>query len=308
MKCSPRACARIEPCRVQVGVLGAKGRMGAEVCRAVEAAEDLELVAAVDVGRRPVGPGRRRCRGGRRLHHPGRRHGQPRSSCIDARHPRRGRHHGLRRRAARAGARPGLRTAPGVGVLVAPNFGIGAVLMMRFAAQAAPFFESVEIVELHHPNKVDAPVGTARRTAARGRRGSSGRGRSAPRPTRRRQRWTAPGARPWTASRCTRCGRGAGRAPGGAARRAGGDADDSARLARPVVLHAGRAARHPLGCVAPRTHRRPRCVPGPRPAAPIMTKPGRRAPIMTKPLSGALIMTKPGCPALIMTKPGRRSS
>jgi 4-hydroxy-tetrahydrodipicolinate reductase len=55
--------------------------------------------------------------------------------------------------------------APGVGVLIAPNFGIAAVLMMRFAAQAARFFESVEIVELHHANKADAPSGTARRTA-----------------------------------------------------------------------------------------------------------------------------------------------
>jgi 4-hydroxy-tetrahydrodipicolinate reductase len=50
-------------------------------------------------------------------------------------------------------------------VLVAPNFGIAAVLMMKFAAMAAPHFESVEIVELHHPDKVDAPSGTARRTA-----------------------------------------------------------------------------------------------------------------------------------------------
>jgi 4-hydroxy-tetrahydrodipicolinate reductase len=55
--------------------------------------------------------------------------------------------------------------APGVGVLIAPNFSIGAILMMRFAAEAAPFFESVEIVELHHPTKADAPSGTARRTA-----------------------------------------------------------------------------------------------------------------------------------------------
>jgi 4-hydroxy-tetrahydrodipicolinate reductase len=54
---------------------------------------------------------------------------------------------------------------PKVGVLVAPNFGIGAVLMMRFATQAARFFESVEIVELHHPNKADAPSGTSQRTA-----------------------------------------------------------------------------------------------------------------------------------------------
>jgi 4-hydroxy-tetrahydrodipicolinate reductase len=50
-------------------------------------------------------------------------------------------------------------------VVIAPNFGIGAVLMVRFAATAAPYFDSVEIVELHHPNKVDAPSGTARRTA-----------------------------------------------------------------------------------------------------------------------------------------------
>jgi 4-hydroxy-tetrahydrodipicolinate reductase len=52
-----------------------------------------------------------------------------------------------------------------VGVLVAPNFGVAAVLMMQFAASAARFFESVEIVELHHPRKADAPSGTARRTA-----------------------------------------------------------------------------------------------------------------------------------------------
>jgi 4-hydroxy-tetrahydrodipicolinate reductase len=58
-----------------------------------------------------------------------------------------------------------LEAEPGVGVLVAPNFGIGAVLLMRFAQEAARFFPSVEIVELHHPNKVDAPSGTAARTA-----------------------------------------------------------------------------------------------------------------------------------------------
>jgi 4-hydroxy-tetrahydrodipicolinate reductase len=58
-----------------------------------------------------------------------------------------------------------LSAAPGVGVLIAPNFAIGAVLSMRFAEQAARFFESVEVIELHHPNKVDAPSGTAYRTA-----------------------------------------------------------------------------------------------------------------------------------------------
>ena len=54
---------------------------------------------------------------------------------------------------------------PGVGALIAPNFGLGAVLMMQFAAQASKYFESVEIIELHHPNKADAPSGTAMRTA-----------------------------------------------------------------------------------------------------------------------------------------------
>jgi len=54
---------------------------------------------------------------------------------------------------------------PTVGVLVAPNFGLGAVLMMEFSRKAARFYESVEIIELHHPDKVDAPSGTARHTA-----------------------------------------------------------------------------------------------------------------------------------------------
>lgn len=58
-----------------------------------------------------------------------------------------------------------LADAPSVGVLIAPNFSIGAILMMRFAAAAAPYYESVEVVELHHPTKADAPSGTARRTA-----------------------------------------------------------------------------------------------------------------------------------------------
>lgn len=58
-----------------------------------------------------------------------------------------------------------LAASPGTGVLIAPNFSIGAVLTMKFAQQAAPYFESVEVVELHHPNKADAPSGTATRTA-----------------------------------------------------------------------------------------------------------------------------------------------
>ena len=90
-------------------------------------------------------------------------------------------------------------------MLVAPNFSVGAVLMMRFAAEAARFYESVEIVELHHPDKADAPSGTARRTAqlvaaARAR----GRPR-APCPTPPPPRSTAPAAPTSTASACTAC-------------------------------------------------------------------------------------------------------
>jgi 4-hydroxy-tetrahydrodipicolinate reductase len=61
--------------------------------------------------------------------------------------------------------RAALQSRPEVGVLIAPNFALGAVLLMRFAALAAPHFESVEVIELHHPDKVDAPSGTARHTA-----------------------------------------------------------------------------------------------------------------------------------------------
>ena len=96
-----------------------------------------------------------------------------------------------------------LADAPGVGVLVAPNFSIGAVLMMRFAAAAAPFYESVEIIELHHPDKADAPSGTSRRTAelvAAARRDAGL--RSGARRDHRRAS-TGPAAPTWTASTCT---------------------------------------------------------------------------------------------------------
>ena len=65
-----------------------------------------------------------------------------------------------------AAVRSQLTGKPGVGVLIAPNFAIGAILMMSFAQQAAKFYESVEVIELHHPDKVDAPSGTAARTAS----------------------------------------------------------------------------------------------------------------------------------------------
>ncbi|MEO6957342.1 MAG: 4-hydroxy-tetrahydrodipicolinate reductase [Antricoccus sp.] len=65
-----------------------------------------------------------------------------------------------------AAVREMLVNAPQVGVLIAPNFAIGAVLLMRFAAMAAPYFQTTEIIELHHNHKADAPSGTAVRTAS----------------------------------------------------------------------------------------------------------------------------------------------
>ncbi len=147
----------------RVGVLGALGKVGREVCRAVEQADDLELVARIDAGD-----------GLEALVEAGA------QAVVDFTHPdvvmdnlRFCVEHGIHAVVGTTGfdddrletLRGWLADAPGVGVLVAPNFSIGAVLMMRFAAQAAPFYESVEIVELHHPDKADAPSGTARRTA-----------------------------------------------------------------------------------------------------------------------------------------------
>jgi 4-hydroxy-tetrahydrodipicolinate reductase len=134
--------------------------MGSEVVRAVEAAPDLELAAAYDVddtfelGAVDVAVD---------FTHPDSVMDNLRT-CIDA-----GVHAVVGTTGfddARLGELRGwLGAKPSVGVLVAPNFGVAAVLMMQFAAQAARFFESVEIVELHHPRKADAPSGTARRTA-----------------------------------------------------------------------------------------------------------------------------------------------
>jgi 4-hydroxy-tetrahydrodipicolinate reductase len=148
---------------LRVGVIGARGRMGSEVCRAIEAADGLDLAAQVDIDdaldqitaadadvvvdftRPDVVMDNLRW-------------------CVE---------HGVHAVVGTSGfdddrltqVRGWLAAAPTVGVLVVPNFSIGAVLMMRFAAQAARFFESVEITELHHPDKADAPSGTALRTA-----------------------------------------------------------------------------------------------------------------------------------------------
>ena len=152
----------------KVAVIGANGRMGSEAARAVEGARGLSLVGAYgsgddlgDLGGAEVAV---------ELTVPG---ASPANvaHCVE-----RGVHvvvgttgwddarlEILRAQLADA---PPAATGAGVGVLIAPNFAIGALLMMSFAAKAAPFFESVEVIELHHPDKVDAPSGTAARTAA----------------------------------------------------------------------------------------------------------------------------------------------
>ncbi len=149
---------------MKVGVLGSRGKVGSEVCKAVEAADDLDLVAAVDAG----DPVEDLVTSGAQavvdFTHPDVVMDNL-EFCID---------HGIHAVVGTTGfddarldqLRRWLQASPRTGVLVAPNFSIGAILMMRFAAEAARFYESVEIVELHHPDKADAPSGTARRTAS----------------------------------------------------------------------------------------------------------------------------------------------
>ena len=148
---------------MRVGVLGAKGKVGATMVQAVEAADDLTFTAGVDAG-------------------------DPLSLftdsqteiVIDFTHPDVVMENlkflidnGIHAVVGTTGftderlgkVKAWLADKPDVAVLIAPNFAIGAVLSMRFAKQAARFFESAEVIELHHPQKADAPSGTAARTA-----------------------------------------------------------------------------------------------------------------------------------------------
>ena len=148
---------------IKVGVLGGRGRVGSEVCRAVEAADDVELVAVVDVDDEPDALVTSGAEVVVDFTHPDAVMDNL-EFCID---------HGIHAVVGTTGfdderlatVRGWLDSSPKTGVLIAPNFAIGAILMMRFAAVAARFYESVEVVELHHPDKADAPSGTARRTA-----------------------------------------------------------------------------------------------------------------------------------------------
>ncbi len=148
---------------INVAVLGARGRMGSEVVKAVEAAEGLALVAALDMGDSLD-----------------QLKGSAAHVVVDFTTPDSVManlefliNNGMNVVVGTTGfddvklatVKSWLAQNPSVGVLIAPNFAIGAVLMMEFAAKAARYFESAEIIELHHPAKVDAPSGTAARTA-----------------------------------------------------------------------------------------------------------------------------------------------
>ncbi|MGF9663465.1 4-hydroxy-tetrahydrodipicolinate reductase [Arthrobacter crystallopoietes] len=149
--------------QLAVAVLGAGGRMGAEAVKAVDAAEDLKLVAAL--GRSDSLQTLVEARA---------------DIVVDLTTPdsteenvRYAVEHGMHAVVGTTGWDEGKRHAlaalleenPQIGVLIAPNFALGSVLASAFAAKASRYFESVEIIELHHPDKVDAPSGTAVRTA-----------------------------------------------------------------------------------------------------------------------------------------------
>jgi 4-hydroxy-tetrahydrodipicolinate reductase len=145
--------------QIAVAVAGAAGRMGSTVCEAVDGAEDMELVARADPAlgtsvaqALSVGP----------------------DVLVDFTVPSTALANA--RLAVAAGVHVVIGTTGfdlselqdlhGANVFVAPNFAIGAVLMMRFAVEAARHMARAEIIELHHDRKVDAPSGTAARTAA----------------------------------------------------------------------------------------------------------------------------------------------
>lgn len=145
----------------RVAVVGARGRMGATVVEAVAASPDCELIAAIDMGDDLVAV-------------------ESADVLVDFTTPSSvmatlefaiGR--GIHCVVGTTGfdderlsqVQEWLNQSPATGVLIAPNFGIGAVLMTELAVKAAPHFDSVEIIELHHPGKADAPSGTSTHTA-----------------------------------------------------------------------------------------------------------------------------------------------
>ncbi|MFD2465895.1 4-hydroxy-tetrahydrodipicolinate reductase [Amycolatopsis silviterrae] len=146
---------------IRVGVLGARGRMGATVVKAVEGAADQELVAALDAGDDFAALGSAQVVVD--FTHPDAVMDNLRWLIAHNRHAVVGTTGFSEERLAEL--RGLLAEKPELGVLIAPNFALGAVLAMRFAAQAAKFYASAEIIELHHNRKADAPSGTAAHTA-----------------------------------------------------------------------------------------------------------------------------------------------
>ncbi|MEZ0070140.1 4-hydroxy-tetrahydrodipicolinate reductase [Streptacidiphilus sp. MAP12-20] len=148
---------------LRVAVIGAKGRIGSEAVRAVEAAEDLELVAALGRDDKLETLVESGAQVAVELTHPDAVMGNLEYCTAHGIHAVVGTTGWNEERLAQLDT--WLAASPGTGVLIAPNFSIGAILTMRFAQQAARFFESVEVIELHHTGKADAPSGTATRTA-----------------------------------------------------------------------------------------------------------------------------------------------
>lgn len=149
--------------KLRVAVLGAQGRIGSEAVKAVEAAEDMELVAALGRGDKLETLAETGAQVAVELTTPASVMGNLDFLIRHGIHAVVGTTGWTEDRLAQLNT--WLAGSPQTGVLIAPNFSIGAVLTMKFAAQAARYFESVEVVELHHPKKVDAPSGTATRTA-----------------------------------------------------------------------------------------------------------------------------------------------
>ena len=147
----------------RIAVVGARGRMGVASVRAIEASSDLTVVAEIDVDDDVQDIVDRNAEVVLVFSPPDVAHEQV-QWCI-----KQGQHvvvgtSGFDEQAVEQ-IRAALVDHPDVGVFVVPNFSVSAVLMTKFATQAAPFFESVEIIEMHHPGKVDAPSGTAQHTA-----------------------------------------------------------------------------------------------------------------------------------------------
>lgn len=151
--------------QTRVGVIGARGRMGRTVVEAVESAPDLDLVAAIDMGDSISDVIGAKADVIVDFTHPDAVMANLQACIAEGIHCVVGTTGFTEERLQQV--QEWCSESPGVGVLIAPNFGIGAVLMMRFAEMAAPYFESVEVIEMHHPDKADAPSGTAVHTAKR---------------------------------------------------------------------------------------------------------------------------------------------